>query len=165
MKRDMALMRRLLLAAAGESGAVTVGDPEVLAEHRLLLAESGWIQPQGLTTAGLGLVEAWREEQPFLAVLRFLEAQALGHTAPLICESLTSYRQSSLAARRIDLGLLQSQVAHRAGLVTSTICRCEREVRLPQSLVAVRSYAAALQLTEAELRALVAHPQPALQEA
>lgn len=158
-------MRRLLLADAG-AGAVVVGvDPDVLAEHRLLLTESGWIGPQGLTDRGRDLVRAWSDEAPFVAVLRFLEAQALGHTAPLICEALSIYLQSPLAARRIDLGLLQSQVAHRAGLVTSTICRCEREVRLPQSLVAVRSYAAALQLTEAGLRELVAKPQPALQEA
>lgn len=159
MKRDMALMRGLLFAAAGLAEPITQGDPEILAEHHRLLEESEWCNDQGLTAIGRGLVIAWRDERPFLAVLRFLEAQALGHTAPLICEVMAIYSQSPLAARRIDMGLVQAQVAYRAGLVTSTICRCEREVRLPQSLVAIRSYAAALQLTEAELRALVARPR------
>lgn len=165
MKRDLSLMRRLLLAAAGEAPEVTDTDSEILSGYRLWLADAGWIGPQGLTSAGDVLVRAWRDERTFLAVLRYLETQSLGYSVPLFCEAVAIYSQSALAARRIDLGLLQSQVAHRAGLVTSTICRCEREVRLPQSLVAVRSYAAALQLSEAALRELVAKPVPALQEA
>ena len=156
------LQRALLLAAAG-LGPEPVADSETLAEYRYLCVESDWMLPGGQATAlGRQLARRWQDQRAFDAAVRYLEGQGLGFQAALICETMAIYSQSALAARRIDLGLQQSQVAHRAGLVTSTICRCERDVRLPQSLVAVRSYAAALQLSEAELRALVTRrPSPA----
>ena len=169
MKRDMRLIRRLLLAVVQGAPSPAAGDAEILAEHYRLLEESGFVaSDQGVrqaTPAGLVVASLWADEGPFLAVMQYLEAQLLPGTAHFLSATIAKYGKSVLVARRIDLGLSQEQIAHRAGLQPSTISRCEHEVRLPQSLVAVRSYAAALQLTEAALRELVTKPIPAMQEA
>ena len=62
---------------------------------------------------------------------------------------------SPLRLHRIKLDLTPEQVAARAGLTALTIYKLEAGRRLPRTLPAIRSYARALRLSEAELRALV----------
>lgn len=62
---------------------------------------------------------------------------------------------SPLRLRRLAIGLSVEQVAQRTGVAARSIYRLENGHRIPRSLVSRRSYARALRLSEAELRALV----------
>lgn len=68
---------------------------------------------------------------------------------------------SPLTDRREELNLSLQQVADRAGLSLRTLYRLEAVTRLPQSASGVKAYARALRLSEADLRALVAHGRTA----
>lgn len=158
MLRDLRLIRTLLLLLA-DGGQPDASDAATAYHLRMMgdgRGDAGWISGRRLTADGRRVAALWRDPAAFDAAISFLEAQGAPVTPALISELMTQMRLSRLAAARIRLGLLQRQVANRAGLDTATICRCERQNRLPQSIVAVRSYAAALGMAEADMRALVA---------
>lgn len=158
MPRDPRLIRTLLLLLA-DGGQPDASDAATAYHLRLMgdgHGDARWLSGGRLTAAGRRMAALWRDPAAFDAAISFLEAQGAPVTPALISELMMQMRLSRLAAVRIRLGLLQRQVADRAGLDTATICRCERQNRLPQSIVAVRSYAAALGMAEADMRALVA---------
>ncbi len=163
MKRDQRLIRDMLLRMEGGkgpwdhriTGPIVPPAARLAHWHWTLCHEAGYAAHGLLTHEGCELLDRIRDDRAFNAAVMFLERNGGLVTMPLICELLATFSKSPLAARRIELGLLQRDVADRAGLVCATISRCEIQNRLPQSLVAIRSYAAALDLTEDALRALI----------